>query len=77
MFGACCILHSMCLDHDGLDNWEHRMRMSRCMFSRCVEDTVNLTAVQVSQHLMMDDILYTHDVKNAPALCTLLQLSKS
>jgi hypothetical protein len=35
-------------------------------FTRCVEDTVNLTAVQVSHHRMMDDILYNHDEKNAP-----------
>jgi hypothetical protein len=64
MFGACCILHSMLLDHEGLDNWEHRMRRRR--FTRCLEDTVNLTAVQVSRHRMMDDIVYNHDGKNAP-----------
>jgi hypothetical protein len=27
---------------------------------------MNLTAVQVSRHRMMDDILYNHDGKNAP-----------
>jgi hypothetical protein len=64
MFGACCILHNMLLDHEGLDNWEHCMH--RCRFTRCAEDTVNITAVQVSRHRMMDDILYNHDVKNAP-----------
>jgi hypothetical protein len=60
MFGACCILHNMLLDHDGFDNWEHRMR--RCKF-KCVEDTVNLTTLQVSCHRMMDDIFYNHDGK--------------
>jgi hypothetical protein len=61
MFGACCILHSMLLDHDGLDNWEHRMR--RCRLTRGVGDTVNLTPVQISRNRMMDDILYNYDGK--------------
>jgi hypothetical protein len=64
MLGACCIFHNMLLDQDGLDNWEHCMRRPR--FTRCLEDTVNLTAVQVSRHRMMDDIVYNHDGKNAP-----------
>jgi hypothetical protein len=36
--------------------------MRRCRFKRG-EDTVDLTAVQVSCHRMMDDILYNHEEK--------------
>jgi hypothetical protein len=64
MCGACCILHNMRIDHDGLANWEHRM--CRYRFTRGVGDTVNLTAVQVSLHRMTDDILYNHGEENAP-----------
>jgi hypothetical protein len=66
MFGACCILHNILLDHDGLDNGEHRRCRCRCRLSRCAEDTVHLTAVQVSRHRMMDDILYNREGQNAP-----------
>jgi hypothetical protein len=38
--------------------------MRRCRFTRCVEDTVKLTVVQVSRHRIMDDILYNHDSNN-------------
>jgi hypothetical protein len=52
---ACPILHTMLLDHDDLDNWEHHMR--RCRFKRGF-NTVDLTTVQVSCHHMMDNIVY-------------------
>jgi hypothetical protein len=63
VFVACCILHSMLVDHDGIDNWDHRMR--RCRFKRD-EDTVDFTAVQLSCHRMTDDSLYNREDKNAP-----------
>jgi hypothetical protein len=40
--------------------------MRRCRFTRVVGNTVNLTALKVSRHRMMDDILYNHNGKNAP-----------
>jgi hypothetical protein len=63
MCGACCILHNIILDHDCLDNWENCLHMYR--FKRSLY-TVNISAVQVSYHRMVDDILYNHDGKNAP-----------
>jgi hypothetical protein len=70
LFITCCILHNMLVDHDGMDDWNNRIK--KAVFNEN-DDIIYLSSVGTSS--IIDDILYNGEDDTEPGPNHIIKLA--